>query len=172
MASRRTPKKISTATAPEPMPIPALSPADQRLVARAMKAMEKAAVYRSEVFTSITKTREYLKLRMAALDREEFHALWLDGRNRLIAADRLFVGTLTYTEVYPREVARAALMHNAVAVILAHNHPSGEALPSTADEHLTESLKKCLSLVDVKVLDHFIVAGNSRPFSFAEMGKL
>jgi DNA repair protein RadC len=173
MARRRiTPEMPAAVAATRALPIPALSPADQRLVARAMRAMEKAAVYRPEVFISLTTTREYLKLRMAALEREEFHALWLDAQNRLISADCLFVGTLTQTSVYPREVAKAALIHNAAAVILAHNHPSGEVLPSVEDERLTERLKTCLGTVDVKLLDHFIVGGYGRPFSFAEMGKL
>ena len=90
---------------------------------------------------------------------------------RLIVAEELFRGTLTQTSVYPREVVKRALVHNAAAVILAHNHPSGEADQSRADEVLTTSLKAALALVDVKVLDHFIVAGN-KTLSFAERGLL
>jgi DNA repair protein RadC len=99
-------------------------------------------------------------------------ALWLDAQNRLLRAEELFTGTLTQTSVYPREVVKAALACNAAAVILAHNHPSGVAEPSRADEMLTRSLKEALALVDVKLLDHFIVAGNAPPLSFAERGLL
>ena len=98
-------------------------------------------------------------------------ALFLDARHRVVAAEALFRGTLTQTSVYPREVVKAALRANAAAVIFAHNHPSGAAEPSQADELLTRSLKEALALVDVKVLDHFIVAG-SRSLSFAERGLL
>jgi DNA repair protein RadC len=96
----------------------------------------------------------------------------LDAQNRVIAAEELFRGTLTQTSVHPREVVKLALRHNAAGVILAHNHPSGVAEPSRADEALTASLKQALALVDVKVLDHFIVAGSAAPLSFAERGLL
>ena len=99
-------------------------------------------------------------------------ALWLDAQNRLLIAEELFTGSLTQTSVYPREVVKIALAHNAAAVILAHNHPSGVAEPSRADEMLTRSLKEALAMVDVKLLDHFIVAGNQPPLSFAERGLL
>jgi len=95
--------------------------------------------------------------------------LFLDSQHRLLVAEELFRGTLTQTSVYPREVVKAALAHNAAAVILAHNHPSGVAEPSRADELLTQSLKQALALVDVRTLDHFVVAGN-RVVSFAERG--
>ena len=122
--------------------------------------------------TSIDHVRRYLKLSLANRTFEVFHALWLDARNRLIASEELFRGTLTQTSVYPREVVRRALHHNAAGVIFAHNHPSGLADPSGADEHLTEQLQAALGLVDVRVLDHFIVAGLSEPYSFSEHGKL
>jgi DNA repair protein RadC len=114
--------------------------------------------------------RDYLQLNLAGEEREVFMCLWLDAQNRLIDAERMFVGTLTTTSVYPREVVKTALRHNAAAVILAHNHPSGIDCPSLADESLTEALQQALSLVDVRVLDHFIVAGSARPLSFAERG--
>ena len=98
--------------------------------------------------------------------------IWLDAQNRLIAFDAMFSGSLTQTSVYPREVVKSALTHNAAACILAHNHPSGIAEPSRADEMLTRSLKEALAMVDVKILDHFIVAGNLPPLSFAERGLL
>jgi DNA repair protein RadC len=115
--------------------------------------------------------REYLKLALARADREVFVALMLDAQHRCIATEELFHGTLTQTSVYPREVVKAALARNAAAVIFAHNHPSGVAEPSHADELLTRSLKSALALVDVQVLDHFIVAGG-RIMSFAERGLL
>jgi len=116
--------------------------------------------------------RDWLRLSLGPLEHERFVALWLDAQNRLIADDELFRGSLTQTSVYPREVVKQALTRNAAAVIFAHNHPSGVAEPSTADEMLTQNLKQALALVDVKVLDHFIVAGSATPLSFAERGLL
>jgi DNA repair protein RadC len=103
--------------------------------------------------------------------REVFVCIWLDAQHRVIKFDEQFRGTLTQTSVYPREIVKAALAANAAAVIFAHNHPSGAAQPSRADELLTRNLKDALALVDVKVLDHFIVAGN-QALSFAERGLL
>ncbi len=116
--------------------------------------------------------RDWLRLKLAPLHQEVFIALWLDAQNHLIADETLFKGSLTQTSVYPREVVKQALAHNAAAVILAHNHPSGLAEPSKADEMLTRTLKDALALVDVRLLDHFIVAGQSTPLSFAERGLL
>ena len=116
--------------------------------------------------------RDYLRLSLGSLPYEIFCVLYLDAQNRLLAMDELFRGTITQTSVYPREVVKLALARNAAAVIFAHNHPSGSAEPSRADESLTRTLKQALSLVDVKVLDHFIVAGNGKPLSFAERGLL
>ncbi len=116
--------------------------------------------------------RDWLRLALAPLQHEVFLALWLDAQNRLIATDELFRGTLTQTSVYPREVVKQALARNAAAVILAHNHPSGLSEPSSADELLTRSLKQALALVDVRLVDHFIVAGMTPPLSFAERGLL
>jgi len=115
--------------------------------------------------------RDYLKLKLGSLPREVFMALFLDAQNRVAATEELFSGTLTQTSVYPREVVKRALHHNAAAVIFAHNHPSGVAEPSRADEALTKALKEALALVEVKVLDHFVVAGNGA-VSFAERGLL
>lgn len=116
--------------------------------------------------------RDWLRLALAPLQHEVFLALWLDAQNRLIATDELFRGTLTQTSVYPREVVKQALARNAAAVILAHNHPSGLNEPSRADEFLTRTLKQALALVDVRLVDHFIVAGMIPPLSFAERGLL
>jgi DNA repair protein RadC len=100
-----------------------------------------------------------------------FLVVFLDAQNRLIAAEEMFRGTLTQTSVYPREIVKRSLAHNAAAVIFAHNHPSGLAEPSRADELLTSTLKQALALVDVKVLDHFVV-GVASALSFAERGLL
>ncbi|MBE0624531.1 MAG: DNA repair protein RadC [Burkholderiales bacterium] len=113
--------------------------------------------------------RDFLRLTLAKREHEVFLAVLLDAQNRVLACEELFRGTLTQTSVYPREVVKCALEHNAAAVILAHNHPSGVAEPSHADQVLTQSLKHALDLVDIRVLDHFIVAGNSA-LSFAERG--
>mgnify|MGYP001615679907 FL=1 len=115
--------------------------------------------------------RDYLRLTFAGREHEVFVVLYLDAQHRIIGTDELFRGTLTQTSVYPREVVKAALRSNAAAVIFAHNHPSGVAEPSQADELLTRTLKGALALVDIKVLDHFIVAGN-RTLSFSERGLL
>ena len=113
--------------------------------------------------------RDYLRLRLQSLPHEVFVALFLDAQHRVIGIEELFRGTLTQTSVYPREVVKRALHHNAGAMIFAHNHPSGVAEPSHADETLTQALKQALALVDVRVIDHFIVAG-SGVLSFAERG--
>ena len=115
--------------------------------------------------------RDLLMHRLAGLPYEVFVCIMLDNQNRLIAYEEMFRGTLTQTSVYPREVVKASLRVNAAAVIFAHNHPSGAAEPSRADELLTRALKDALALVDVKVLDHFIVAGTTT-LSFAEKGLL
>ncbi len=114
---------------------------------------------------------DYLRLYFTGREHESFVVLFLDAQNHLIGAEELFRGTLTQTAVYPREILKAALRHNAASVIFAHNHPSGMAQPSAADRRLTETLQKALVLVDIKVLDHFIVAGR-RSVSFAERGWL
>ena len=114
--------------------------------------------------------RDFLRLTLSILPHEVFMVLLLDAQNRLIAAVELFRGTLTQTSVHPREVVKLALAHNAAGAILAHNHPSGVAEPSRADEALTQALRQALALVDVKLLDHFIVAGQTEPLSFAEKG--
>jgi len=115
--------------------------------------------------------RDYLRLAIAQREHEVFVCLWLDAQHRVLASEEMFRGTLTQTSVYPREIVKAGLKANAAAVIFAHNHPSGVAQPSQADELLTRNLKEALSLVDIKVLDHFIVAGR-QTLSFAERGLL
>ncbi len=122
-------------------------------------------------FDSPQAVRDYLQLQLAAREHEVFAVLFLDAQHHLLRFDEMFRGTLTQTSVYPREVVRRALALNAGAVILAHNHPSGVAEPSRADEFLTQTLKSALALVDVRVLDHFVV-GKGQIVSFAERGLL
>ena len=123
------------------------------------------------VLSAPAAVRDCLRIHFAGREYESFIALFLDSQHRLIVAEELFRGTLSQTSVYPREVVKAALHHNAAAVIFAHNHPSGVAEPSQSDQHLTTALKQALSLVDVRALDHFVVAGASI-YSFAEKGLL
>lgn len=125
----------------------------------------------SAALTSPAAVRDYLRLALGARQHEVFACLWLDAQHRVVSVQEPFRGTLTQTSVYPREIVKAALAANAAAVIFAHNHPSGVAQPSQADELLTRTLKEALALVDVKVLDHFIVAG-AQAISFAERGLL
>ena len=113
--------------------------------------------------------RGYLQLLLRGREQEVFMVIFLDAQHRVIAAEELFHGTLTQTSVYPREVVKRALYHNAAATIFAHNHPSGVAEPSQSDRLLTDALKQALALVDVRVLDHFIIAGTGC-LSFAERG--
>lgn len=123
------------------------------------------------VFDSPQRVKDYLALHLAALDHEVFAVLFVDAQHRLIAMETMFRGTLAHTSVHPREVVKRALALNAGAVLLAHNHPSGSAEPSRADELLTQSLRSALQLVDVRVLDHLVV-GQGHVISFAERGLL
>lgn len=124
-----------------------------------------------DVMNSPQQVRDFLSLKLGGLPREVFLVMFLDAQNRVLAHEEMFAGTLTQTSVHPREIVKRALYYNAGAVILAHNHPSGVAEPSRADEMITAQLKAALDLVDVRVLDHFVVAGNTT-LSFAERGLL
>ena len=124
-----------------------------------------------DALTSPASVRDYLRMTLTGRDYEVFMVLFLDAQHRVLESEEMFRGTLTQTSVYPREVVKRSLVNNAAAVIFAHNHPSGVAQPSHADELLTRSLKDALALVDVKVLDHFVVAGTA-VMSFAERGLL
>lgn len=145
---------------------------EDRTIARAWRILEKRAKYERKAIGSPQAARDYLRLRLEALEREEFWCVWLDCQHRPIEAEQMFVGTLTQASVFPREIVKRALQLNAAAVILAHNHPSGNAEPSDADIALTKALKHALALVDVKVLDHFIIGTEPAPLSFAERGLL
>jgi len=137
------------------------------LTRRALAAELKAGINLS----SPTAVRDFLRLSIQDRQVEVFVGLFLDAQNRVIAVEELFSGTLTQTSVFPREVVKRALYHNAAGVIFAHNHPSGVAEPSHADETLTQALKDALALIDVRVLDHFVV-GRGATLSFAERGLL
>ncbi len=123
------------------------------------------------VFNSPQMVKDYVQLRLGALPHEVFAVLFLDAQHRLIVCEELFRGTLTQTSVYPREVVKRSLELNAASVILAHNHPSGTLEPSRADELLTQTLRSSLQLIDVRVLDHLVVA-HTGAMSFAERGLL
>lgn len=142
---------------------------EDRVIAEALEILARRLREPGEGLDSPSTVRNWLRLRVATLEHEVFGCIWLDACNRIIAAGELFRGTVTQTSVYPREVVKEALLHNAAGVILYHNHPSGATEPSTADERLTRCLKDALALVDVKVLDHFIVA-HTTITSFAERG--
>jgi DNA repair protein RadC len=153
--------------------LPGIGPAKAAQLAATLELARRALagpLKLKDALASPQAVRDWLRLSLGNLQHEVFLALWLDAQNRLIASEELFRGTLTQTSVYPREVVKRALAHNAGAVILAHNHPSGLAEPSRADEVLTSSLKQALAIIDVKLLDHFIVTGGSAPLSFAERG--
>ena len=123
------------------------------------------------VFDSPARVKEFMELQLAHLEHEVFAVMFLDSQHQLIAFEQMFRGTLRQTSVHPREVVKRALALNAAAVCLAHNHPSGTAEPSRADEFLTQALRTSLALVDVRVLDHFVV-GRAQVMSFAERGML
>ncbi len=142
---------------------------EDRAIYRALGILEKRMSEPGISISSPGDARNYLTLKLGELDKEVFAVLFLDAQNRLIASEIMFTGTLTQTRVYPREVVRRALYHNAASVMFAHNHPSGRAEQSRADEMLTRALKEALSLVDVRVLDHFVIGGKAL-MSFAERG--
>ena len=152
-------------------PIYALQSADDaRIIHEALRILD-ARIRAGKIFDNPAAVKNYARLYFADASqngREEFAAFFLDSQHRIIKAATMFRGTLSQTSVYPREVVREALLCNAGAVILAHNHPSGSAEPSRADEHLTRALKSSLQLVDVRVLDHLIVGDTV--VSFAERG--
>jgi DNA repair protein RadC len=153
-----------------PTPItPIYSPHEDAVIVAALAILEARMKVAGCAMSSLDAVRSFLRLQLGALDREVFGVLFLNSQHKLIAFEIVFEGTLTQTSVYPREVVRLALTHNAAAVILTHNHPSGSIEPSQADVRLTLALKDALRLVDVRVLDHMVV-GHGLPYSFAENG--
>ncbi|WP_145581930.1 RadC family protein [Yersinia vastinensis] len=148
------------------LPLPAL-----RTIKRALVLLEQHLREPGVAFTSTQATRDWLRLKMGTLEREEFVVLYLNNQNQLLAYEMLFTGTISHTEVHPREVVKRALYFNAAAVIFAHNHPSGEVAPSQADKAITQRLVQALMLVEIRVPDHLIVGGR-QIFSFAEHGHI
>ena len=148
-----------------------LAPADQQTVRKALSLLECQLRETGASFTSSHAVRDWLRLHLATQEREEFTALFLDNQHRLIAHETLFTGTINHTQVHPREVVKAALKHNAAAILVAHCHPSGHAEPSDADRRITERLKQALDLVDIHLLDHLVVGG-MEIVSFSERGWL
>jgi len=141
---------------------------DDDILQAAREVMDQRVAY-GTVFDSPTRVKDFLVTRLGAETREHFMVMFLSAQHAMIASEIMFSGTLSQTSVYPREVVRRALELNAAAVILAHNHPSGQPEPSRADEYLTKTLRDALKLIDVRVLDHGVVAA-SRTVSFAERG--
>ena len=148
-----------------------LAPADQQTIREALTLLACQLREPGAAFTSSNSVRDWLRLQLASLEREEFTALFLDNQHRLIAHETLFTGTISHTEVHPREVVKRALYFNAAAVIFAHNHPSGEVTQSQADKAITQRLLHALMLEEIRVLDHLIVGG-TQILSFAEHGLL
>lgn len=143
----------------------------QQTIREALTLLERQLREPGASFTSSHAVRDWLRLHLAPLEREVLSVLWLDNQHRLIAHDMLFLGTINTIAVHPREVVKAGLKHNAAAAVLAHNHPSGEAEPSNADQRITERLKQALELVDIRLLDHLVVGG-MEIISFSERGWL
>ncbi|EOU9592133.1 RadC family protein [Enterobacter cloacae] len=148
-----------------------LAPADQQTIREALTLLECQLREPGASFTSSGSVRDWLRLQLASLEREAFTALFLDNQHRLIAHETLFTGTINHLQVHRREVVKAALKHNAAAMLVAHCHPSGHAEPSEADRRITERLKQALDLVDIRLLDHLVVGG-MEVVSFAERGWL
>ena len=172
-ASGANPLHVSDAVAKSGVPGQAETVLAHRLeVARELLLRDlREQMRRGPVMTSPQVLRDWLRLYCAGMEHEVFLVIYLDAQHRLIEAEELFRGTLTQTSVYPRELVKGALARNAAALALAHNHPSGGTEPSRADELLTQTLKQALILVDVRVIDHFVVAGD-QVLSFAECGRL
>ncbi|MFP2827363.1 RadC family protein [Citrobacter braakii] len=148
-----------------------LPPSAQQTIRKALTLLACQLREPGASFTSSHAVRDWLRLQLAALEREALSVLWLDNQHRLLAHDTLFLGTINSITVHPREVVKAGLKHNAAAAILAHNHPSGEAEPSHADRLITGRLKQTLELIDIRLLDHLVVGGMDI-VSFAERGWL
>lgn len=144
---------------------------EQRTIRRAMRLLEKYQRQPSEQFLAASCTKSWLQLYLARQEREVFVVLYLDNQHRLLEHETLFLGTINHTEIHPREIVKSALRHNAAAVIIAHNHPSGVTDASKSDRAIASRIVNSLGLVEVRVLDHFII-GDGDTLSFAERGWL
>lgn len=156
----------------EPQRVKGLGPAKRAEMAAVMELARRSLLSQLQqhtVLSSVAQVRAFVGMKLSALPHEVFAVLFLDAQHRLIQWEEMFRGTITQTSVYPREIVKRCLSLNACAVILVHNHPSGVAEPSRADEHLTQQLQAALRLVDVRVLDHLVVGG-SEVVSFTERG--
>jgi len=143
------------------------SPEESEILGRAMSLLTRRL--RGPVLSSPDVFKQYLRLRLGGLGYEVFGMVFLDAQHAVIAIEEMFRGTLTQTTVHPREVVMRALHHNCAACVAFHNHPSGRCDPSSADERMTEALKRALDLVGVELLDHFVVCAESAA-SFAQLG--
>ena len=147
------------------------TPAQQRVITEALNLVQERAATEGEFMTSPSQTFDYFRLFYAGKkDREHFAVMLLDSQHKVLECTVLFSGTIDGAAIYPREIVKAALYANAAAVILAHNHPSGQPAPSAADKRITERIKSALALVDIRVLDHIIVGDGC--YSFAQSGLL
>ena len=142
---------------------------DNATVALALRILESRLLKKEHYFKCPEDTENYLKIKLAALEHEEFHCLFLDNKHALIKHECLFTGTIDGASVYPREVIKRALQLNAAALIFAHNHPSGNCEPSQADKDITKKLKDAASLFDIRVVDHIIIGG-VETYSLAQHG--
>ncbi|HEX5342492.1 MAG TPA: DNA repair protein RadC [Duganella sp.] len=167
-------QKLFAASLPEFAAVKGLGPAKFTQLQAVLELARRAILEELQagsMLSSPQAVKEYLRTTFAGKSCESFHVLFLDVKNRLIDAKEMFRGTLTHTSVYPREVVKEALARNAASVMLAHNHPSGTPEPSESDLLLTRALMQALALVDIRILDHFVVAGH-QIHSFAEHGQL
>lgn len=144
---------------------------EQRTIRRALRLLEKYQRQPSESFLAASFAKNWLQLYLAKQEREVFVVIYLDNQHRLLEHETLFLGTINHTEIHPREIVKSALRHNAAAVIVAHNHPSGITEASKSDRTITSRIVAALALVEVRVLDHFII-GDCDTLSFAERGWL
>ena len=144
---------------------------EQRTIRRALRLLEKYQRQPSESFLAAGFAKKWLQLYLAKQEREVFVVIYLDNQHRLLEHETLFLGTINHTEIHPREIVKSALRHNAAAVIISHNHPSGITDASKADRAITSRIREALGLVDVRLLDHFII-GDGEALSFAEHGWL
>lgn len=159
---------ISVVSAPSHARV--ISATERRIIDKALSILDRT-IDQQPLLSGATAVKQFLRLKLGCLEHEVFMVLYLDARNCLVAHEELFRGSLTQTSVYPREVVKRCLWHNAAAVVIAHNHPTGTLEPSRADEMLTSTLKSSLHLVDVRLLDH-IVVGRSGTIAFTELGLL
>lgn len=169
MSRPKSPNQFALTLEPDGQRRADLSEEERALVAQAIQCLEARYQVRSAALISPEATRDYLRLRLAGVPYEVFACLYLDNRHRVIRYEELFRGTIDGANVHPREVVRKVMASNAAAVIFAHNHPSGVAEPSQADLRITQRLKDALALIEVRVLDHFIV-GEGGGTSLAEQG--